>query len=179
VRGFRENQLGPRVLTIDPRILVEQGGCAPAELEDRTCDPNDAPVDEFVPRPTGGTTVIEASIEHRFPLWGRFQGAVFVDGALIGEGIGNLLGEGVGAISPGLGVRMESPVGPIRVDLGFRPHRVEELQVITEVQDADGVRRLVRLQTPRLYDPLQETSRGFLAQTLSRLTLHLSIGEAY
>jgi hypothetical protein len=98
---------------------------------------------------------------------------------VVGQGIGALFGTAAGAITPGVGVRMESPVGPVRIDLGYRPHRVEELTVITEVQDADGVRRLVRLQTPRLYDPLSETSGGFLGQTLARLRLHLSIGEAY
>jgi outer membrane protein assembly factor BamA len=178
VRGFRENQLGPRVLTIDPRVLIEEGGCSAAAIADATCDPNDAPVGEFVPRPIGGTTVIEGSVEHRFPLWRQFQGAAFIDGALVGQGIGNLFGEGVGAISPGFGVRTESPVGPVRIDLGFRPSRVDDLRVITEVQDADGVRRLVRLDTPRHYDPLAE-SRGFLSKALARLTLHLSIGEAY
>jgi hypothetical protein len=29
------------------------------------------------------------------------------------------------------------------------------------------------------YDPLAGTGGGFLRQTLARLTLHLSIGEAY
>jgi outer membrane protein assembly factor BamA len=179
VRGFRENQLGPRVLTIDPNVLTaEGGGCTTAELVDRSCDPNTAPVDEFVPRAIGGTTVIEGSAEFRFPLRGNFQGAVFVDGALVGESLGQLLGEGVGAVSPGFGVRMESPVGPIRIDLGYRPHRVEELDVITEIREADGTRRLVRLHTPRVYDPLADTG-NFFGRMLARLTLHLSIGEAY
>jgi outer membrane protein assembly factor BamA len=178
VRGFRENQLGPRVLTINPHVLMDEGGCSPGELAAATCDPNAVPVGEFVPRAIGGTTVIEASVEHRFPLWRTWQGAAFIDGALIGQGIGNLFGDGVGAITPGVGVRMESPVGPIRIDLGFRPNRAEELPVITEVRDDEGVRRLVRLETPRRYNPL-EGNRGFLNQALGRLTLHLSIGEAY
>jgi outer membrane protein insertion porin family len=179
VRGFRENQLGPRILTIDPNILTGDGGCTTASLEDASCDPNDAPADGFEPRAIGGTTVIEGSVEYRFPLWRQFQGAAFVDGALIGQSIGNLFGEGIGAVTPGIGVRMESPVGPVRIDLGFRPNRVDELSVVTEIQDDSGVRRLVRLETPRAYNPLDARSGGFLSQALARLTLHLSIGEAY
>jgi hypothetical protein len=37
----------------------------------------------------------------------------------------------------------------------------------------------VRLPDPYDYDPLAGTGGGFLRQTLARLTLHLSIGEAY
>jgi outer membrane protein insertion porin family len=177
VRGFRENQLGPRVLTIAPNVLLEEGGCAPAELIDGTCDPNAAPVDEFVARPTGGTAVLEANAELRFPVAGALHGAVFIDGAVVGERLRGLFTDGPSAITPGFGVRYDSPVGPIRVDLGINPRRPEELPVLTEFVDAEGERRLVRLSTLRRYDALEDT-RG-LARILGRLTLHLSIGEAF
>jgi hypothetical protein len=90
-----------------------------------------------------------------------------------------LLTEGVWAITPGFGVRYETPVGPLRVDLGFRPARTEVLPVITEFIDEDGIRRLVRLETPYEYDPIEAAGgEGFLQQVLARLRLHLSIGEA-
>jgi outer membrane protein insertion porin family len=175
VRGFRENQLGPRVLTINPNVLLEEGGCAADALAE--CDPNEIPVGAFRPRPAGGRNVIEGSVEYRFPLSRTLQGAVFVDGARVGESLGGVLSNAVAAVTPGFGVRYGSPVGPIRIDLGFRPQLTEELAVITEITDADGERRLVRLQTPRMYDPIE--SGGFLAQLFGRLRLHLSIGEAY
>ena len=40
----------------------------------------------FIPRPTGGTSVIEGSVELRIPLMHRLDGAVFVDGAIVGNG---------------------------------------------------------------------------------------------
>ncbi|CAN5706289.1 hypothetical protein BH23GEM9_BH23GEM9_17220 [soil metagenome] len=178
VRGYRENQLGPRVLTIDPNVLIEQGDCTAADLADASCDPNDAPVGEFIARPAGGRNVIEASVEYRFQLMREFQGAVFVDGARVGRSVGGVTSSAMTAITPGFGVRYASPVGPVRVDLGIRPRLTEELAVFTEIVDDDGIRRLVRLQTPRAYDPLAETS-GFIGQVLGRLRLHLSIGEAY
>ncbi|MBW3553561.1 MAG: BamA/TamA family outer membrane protein [Gemmatimonadetes bacterium] len=179
VRGYHENQLGPRVLTVDPNdLLGESGGCTEPEIEDGTCDPSQAPVGAFFPRPVGGRSVVEASVEYRFPLGGSFQGAVFVDGALVGEGLRELFGSGSRAVTPGFGGRWQSPVGPIRMDLGVRPFLVEELPVVTEIVDDAGVRRLVRLDSRRRYDPLSESS-GFLDQVLGRLVLHLSIGEAF
>jgi outer membrane protein insertion porin family len=180
VRGYAENQLGPRVLTINPAVLTGENGnegvCTPAEVLDGTCDPAGIPSDEFTPRPVGGRNVIEASVEYRFPVR-SFQGAVFLDGARVGSPAGGLPGGAVFALTPGAGVRFESPVGPIRVDLGLRPGLREELRVITEVVDDEGVARLVPLQAPLLYDPLE--GRGFLRQVLGRFMIHLSIGEAY
>jgi outer membrane protein assembly factor BamA len=177
VRGYRENQLGPRVLTVDPAVLLEAPGCADG-VEAPGCDPAGVPVDEFTARATGGRNVIEASVEYRFPIRQTLQGAVFVDGARVGESLGGLFSAAAGAVTPGFGVRYASPVGPIRVDLGIRPGRVEDLPVITETVGEDGLRRLVRLETLRRYDPLEDTS-GFFSKVLNRLTLHLSIGEAF
>jgi outer membrane protein insertion porin family len=177
VRGFRENQLGPRVLTINPDVLMDEGGCEPAELAEGTCDPSDVPVAAFQPRPSGGRDVIEASVELRFPVTRSMQGALFVDGARVGASAGGLAAGPVTAVTPGFGFRYDSPVGPIRIDLGVRPRLVQELPVVTEVR-GDGERRLVRLDTRRRYDPVVD-SRSFLGRTLNRLTLHLSIGEAY
>lgn len=177
VRGYHENQLGPRVLTVDPTVLVEEGGCSEAEIEAGTCDPAAVPVNAFLPRPVGGRSVVEANLEYRFPLWG-FQGAVFIDGALVGSGVRDLLTSGGRAVTPGFGVRWGSPVGPIRADLGVRPVLLERLPVVTEYVDDAGVRRLIRLDTPREYDPLAG-SKTFLDQVLGRLVLHFSIGEAF
>jgi outer membrane protein insertion porin family len=179
VRGYQENQLGPRVLTVDPAALLsEEGGCAQAEIVDGTCDPSRLPSSEFQPQPVGGQTLLEANIEYRIPLREALQGAVFIDGALVGDGIRDMFRVGAGAITPGFGVRWHSPVGPVRVDLGVRPGVVEDLPVVTEVTDADGTRRLVRLDTRKRYDPLED-AKGFLGQALGRLVLHLSIGEAF
>ncbi len=178
VRGYHENQLGPRVLTVDPNALIEHAGCDRAELVSGACDPSAVPVTDLLPRPVGGRSVVEASVEYRFPIGDAVTGAVFIDGALVGGGVRELLQKGGRAVTPGFGARWRSPVGPIRVDLGVRPLLREELPVITEYVDDDGVRHLVRLETPYTYDPLAD-SNSFLDQVLGRLVLHLSIGEAF
>ena len=134
------------------------------------------PNNRFLPRPLGGTSVIEGSVELRFPIWKKLGGAAFVDGAVVGKNalrdvtdFGRLT-SGVGAITPGFGVRYYSLVGPIRVDLGFNPRRTEALTVVSEATE-NGVRRTVPLQRQRNYDPGPSA--------LQRMVLHLSIGQAF
>lgn len=183
VRGFAENQLGPRILTVDPERLLRPRGdsaaapCTAAALAGGGCDPNAVPSSEFQPRPLGGTRVMEAGIEYRRPVWGNFVGAVFVDAARVGGPELSGLADARSAVTPGFGVRYRSPIGPVRVDLGIQPSIREELAVVTQVTE-NGVNRLVRLDVRKRYDPLEEGG-GFLGQIGSRLAIHLSIGEAF
>jgi len=208
VRGYGENQLGPRILTLPHGYLIHAldingNPCDATSEAIRFCDPNTArdsidknndgvfPTvgdDKFTPRPLGGTSLLEGSAEYRFalPLIKSLQGAVFVDGAVLGErvlnpleGVSTLanLVRGTGAITPGFGVRYISPVGPIRIDMGFNPSRAEKLAVVTEVEE-NGKRKLIPLETPRSYSATG-SSAGGIRGVLNRLTLHLSIGQAY
>jgi outer membrane protein insertion porin family len=196
VRGFGENQLGPRVLTIAPDVLrgrtVSNGDttwvCAPG-TDIRSCSVNAEHLRDrdFAVRPLGGTSLIEASIEVRVPVWRDLVGAVFLDGAILGEGNGRGFTSGTGAITPGFGIRYETPVGPIRVDLGIRPTLRRPLSVITQATDSTGRSSLVTLATGRCTaettgcrtfpDPAERQS--FLRSLTNRLTLHLSIGQAF
>jgi len=177
VRGYGENQLGPLILTVDPAKLIA-AGCSQAGIADGSCSPNRDSLEakDFTALPTGGTSLLEGSVEYRFPfLMKNLQGAVFVDAGYVGVGGG--ITNGRGAITPGFGVRYLSPVGPIRVDLGIRPSLSDSLTVITEVVQADGTHKLVRLSTPRDYNPVEGGSG--ISKVLNRLALHLSIGQAF
>jgi outer membrane protein assembly factor BamA len=206
VRGFGENQLGPRILTLPHGYLIHAtdangNPCDAFSDAIRFCDPNSArdsvfkngefPTikdQEFTPRPLGGTSIIEGSVEYRFPLpyFSSLGGAVFVDGAAVGErvldplsGLSSLanLVRGKGAITPGFGVRYYSPVGPIRIDVGINTSQSEKLAVVTELVK-NGKREIVPLDIPREYSATgSETSA--LRNALNRLVLHLSIGQAY
>ncbi|MEO5510978.1 MAG: BamA/TamA family outer membrane protein, partial [Longimicrobiales bacterium] len=182
VRGFGENQLGPRVLTIDPLKLTSPSDssitpCTIADLEDGTCDPNIAASTDFVPRPLGGNALLEGSIEYRLPLTQNMKAAFFVDaGTVRGKRLNQPPGSGSG-ITPGFGIRYSSPIGPVRLDLGIRPGGNEELPVVTQVHDSANTFRLVQLKTAKKYDPFEGS--GFLHKLTSRLQLHLAIGEAW
>jgi outer membrane protein insertion porin family len=184
VRGFATNQLGPRVLTIDPNKLIDTlrtGHCTSLTVANGSCDVNliqGLSDKEFNPQPLGGTSLLEGSVEYRFPiaLRRKLTAAVFIDGAVVGSGplptlqsFTNIT-RGTGAITPGFGFRYKSPVGPIRVDIGFSPARAERLPVVTEVT-VNGERKIVPLTQARTYSPAKTL--------LDRFTLHFSIGQAY
>ncbi|HEY9845215.1 MAG TPA: BamA/TamA family outer membrane protein, partial [Candidatus Caenarcaniphilales bacterium] len=73
-----------------------------------------------------GRSFVQVSTEYRFPIFSAVGGALFVDYASdLGSGdavpgrpavIRGKPGSGLGY---GLGVRINSPLGPIRVDYGF------------------------------------------------------------
>jgi outer membrane protein assembly factor BamA len=190
VRGYQEGQLGPRILTIPPERLVERGCvlavpttaiCPDTAINSPTLADND-----FTPRPLGGNTILEGSAEVRFPIWKNLGGAAFVDGAILGGGTFRTITRGTGAITPGVGFRYYSPVGPIRVDVGFNPFVSEDLPVLTQVSDganAEIVAVRTRLadgtlvEARRTYAPAK--NRGGFTGFLNQLTLHLSIGHAY
>jgi outer membrane protein assembly factor BamA len=184
VRGYGTNQLGPRILTISSDQLTDTskaGHCTTASVADGSCDPNTVTGlkdSQFNPQPLGGTSVVEGSVEYRFAI--GFQRnlslAFFLDGALVGAGSLPTLGSVIdirhstGAITPGTGIRYKSAVGPIRVDVGFNPGHTETLPVATETV-VGGVTKIVLLKTERTYAPMKTL--------FDRLTLHLSIGQAY
>jgi len=191
VRGYSENQLGPLILTIpnDTSLLnattsLPGGVCALTVEGVKFCNPNAPSLhsSDFTPQPLGGTSLLEGSVEYRFPLqFGEslrnFVGAVFIDGGIVGgaeirglQTLSNII-KGYSAITPGFGIRYQSPVGPIRVDIGINPNRPQQLGVVTDVPDRLGILRIVPLGGSRSY------SQG--KTLLDRLVLHFSIGEAY
>lgn len=176
VRGFGENLLGPRVLTVPAsKLRKKDPSCGPA-VEITSCDPNARDLDriDFAERPLGGNVVLETSAEFRFPVWKQLVGAVFVDAGYVSQRTNPDLPKSKTAVTPGFGVRYRSPVGPIRVDIGINPGRSESLPVVTELV-VDGERKLVTLSRLRDFSPVGNGSRS----VLDRMQLHLSIGEAF
>ena len=192
VRGYDENQLGPRILTIPAAMLDSVAGCDVTTATTlQTCNPNAPGLrnKDFTARPVSGTSLIEGSVEYRMPFARRLSWAAFIDGAVVGgselHSIGDIakLVRGAAAITPGVGIRYSSPVGPIRVDLGYNPRLTESLDVVTTVRNSAGRDSLVTL-TDAQGAPIRRNyvSGGTATGPLSifnRVVLHLSIGQAY
>ncbi len=203
VRGFAQNQLGPRVLTVDVTRLLSSVSetvgppCTPGEIVDVTCNAN--PLDDRAfgtPRPTGGRVVVEGGLEYRVPLGARVEAAIFAD-------FGRIWAEAESGatsrfeVAPGVGVRYLSPVGPIRIDLGYRFRGVEDLQVVTsQIRPFDPTRDDESDRITRFVNGTEETLDFVLVDELAvlgppvafgptgrfslrRLQLHLSIGQAF
>ncbi|HJQ19082.1 MAG TPA: BamA/TamA family outer membrane protein [Gemmatimonadaceae bacterium] len=185
VRGYDENQLGPRILTVPQSELAKAGCDTSSEATIKLCDPNAAGLTTraFTPRPVGGTSLLEGSVEWRVPFARKMAWAAFLDGGVVGgshlQNFSDIreIVHGSWALTPGAGFRYKSPVGPVRVDLGYNPRRTEPLRVVTTAVDATGKQRLVTLNTTRNYTT-GGTATGFWA-LFNQLVLHLSIGEAY
>jgi hypothetical protein len=170
--------------------------CTPEEVMDASCDPEELADDAFLPRPTGGTSLLEGSLEARFPLAGDlWEGATFVDFGQVWEERGGVDLTDL-EVTPGFGVRFLSPIGPIRVDLAYRLGAGERLQVVTpqirpfvpgvdndsdRLTGGDGAvldyvisdeQELVVLGSRVLWADLAPWS-------LRRFQIHLSIGQAF
>ena len=214
VRGFAQNRLGPRVLTTDVGLLLgyrEVDGrpervCEPESVVDLSCDPSGIGDGAFLPRPTGGSRLLEANLEYRFGFAGEFQGVVFAD-------VGQVWREGEPLslsdleLAPGVGVRYYSPIGPIRLDLGYRLRGAEALNVVTSAiqpfrQGDDPADRICVEALGQIEPGERDTCAGDLVAIpwvrqrtlavlrdpvlfgespgfLERLQLHISIGQAF
>jgi outer membrane protein insertion porin family len=69
---------------------------------------------------------VQGTIEYRFPIFNIISGALFVDGAynfgsqgLVPGNPGGVRGKPGSGIGYGVGVRIQSPLGPIRIDYGL------------------------------------------------------------
>jgi outer membrane protein insertion porin family/translocation and assembly module TamA len=69
--------------------------------------------------PLGGLSLWEASVELRFPIYGALTGAAFCDASDVSAARVNLRFN-YPHLSCGPGVRYDTPVGPVRLDIGYR-----------------------------------------------------------
>ncbi|MEX0856114.1 MAG: BamA/TamA family outer membrane protein, partial [Gemmatimonadota bacterium] len=200
VRGYAQNQLGPQLVSTQIENLVfpvgeaESAACTPEEVADLSCDASElATSNRFFRRPAGGNRLLEGSVELRFPVWGSLVGgAAFVDFGRVHDGSSRFSLSDM-AFTPGLGLRYSTPIGPLRVDVGYRPPETAALRVVTSqlrpfdperdsedarLRSGDSVLDWVALEDLALLQPrvtLQDGSESFW----SRLQLHFSLGQAF
>jgi outer membrane protein insertion porin family/translocation and assembly module TamA len=107
-------------------------------------------------RALGGLTLWEASVELRIPVAGPLRTAFFVDMSDVARETWQIRLD-YPHLSTGVGVRYQTPVGPIRLDFGFR---VPYLQHIGEkdLPESEGI---------------QNTIFG------APMAIHFALGEAY
>lgn len=104
--------------------------------------------------PTGGFTLWEASAEMRFALNGPLSVATFCDASDVSPHVNDIRLSHL-HLSCGAGARYDTPVGPIRVDIGYRLPGLQVLGGLTPDEQPPG---------------------DFLGIPIA---LHIGIGEAY
>jgi hypothetical protein len=201
VRGFRQNELGPAVYIPSRYDTVRVNGALggspsnPADTVFFRARPDSVSIRTV---PTGGNALVVANVEARFrsPIYPELiQWTAFADmGQVWNRGTpGSTLAVKSFVITPGVGVRISTLIGFVRMDVAHNPYARpagaayfdaplsqggalfcvspgNTLRVTT-----DGAGRLSQASSncPRSFQPSRESS--FFRQ----LTLNLSIGQAF
>ena len=191
VRGFQQNLLGPVVYAFYDAgkvdSIVQRNG-----QKFREVNP-DSSFNTVVPR--GGTASVVGNLEWRRRVtWptDKLQIAMFADaGTVFESSVQAFLWRNV-RVTPGFGARLDTPLGPFRLDIGYNPYepvagralyftptasgKVGSIQCVspgnTIPLNADGTGTLDLNRCPETYRP---QARG----NLRRFVFHFSLGQAF
>lgn len=192
VRGYQQNQLGPVVYRVD-RTQVDS---VPFEGSYQLVARDGAIA--RTPAPEGGTGSLVANLEFRRRFaWPTtsVQWVAFLDaGTVWSRGVVPFAWKSV-RTTPGLGVRVDTPLGPFRIDVGYNPRRADAgraflFERIALEPGSEPVPRVICVSPgqrvpfddqvavggfgcPRTFIP----GRG--SSLLSRLVFHFSLGQAF
>lgn len=167
VRGFGLNLLGPTVLVVDSVAACPEQPVLECARDLAGTEPG-----RLGERPIGGNAAYELSLELRRDLSGPWGVVGFVDMGQVLPSVERLERP---AVTPGLGVRYSSLVGPIRLDLGYNPSSPRQLPVVAQLEGG----AIRELSDPIRFDPFGYDDPSPAREILRRLQFHLSIGEAF
>ncbi len=112
-RGYLPREIGPHGI-----VPFFNPGQTSAQIAIQ-CDPANPTYSRSICNlPLGGFTLWEASIELRFPIGGPIEGVLFTDGSDVAPR--QFLFRWRPHLSSGIGLRYATPIGPVRLDVGYR-----------------------------------------------------------
>ncbi|HUF34881.1 MAG TPA: BamA/TamA family outer membrane protein [Gemmatimonadales bacterium] len=153
VRGFERNELGPVVYVVSSGHVDSTGG---------DLDPRRVRVS-----PTGGNTLAVANVELRVPspvFSSRLRLAAYVDaGGAWQRGVAS--SDAVVRVTPGVGIRLNTPLGPARLDVAYNPYKLQAGPLF----QADTTGALFPV-------PDQPT---YVLDRDGRVTYHFAVGQAF
>jgi outer membrane protein insertion porin family len=187
VRGYQQNELGPLVYVTSERTDVDAVPPFPPAVADTNYQIKPNALPRVVP--IGGNSLFVANAELRLPdfFFPRLvQWSIFTDaGAVWNRGDGQSFRDRL-RVTPGLGVRVLSFLGPIRMDVGYNRYdrtpgavyytprssaQLGKLLCASPGEDASGPTQAENC--PTTFSP-EQTGKFF-----SRLTYNFSIGQAF
>jgi hypothetical protein len=144
--------------------------------------------------PRGGTSLALLNLEFRraiarIPL--PLQLAVFVDAGNVWDTQNDVLRVGNLRATPGAGLRVGTPIGPVRIDVGYQPYEAPAGRALYFEQGVNGASGRILcaspgnmvsidpndpgdiFKCPETYRPPKRTS------LLSRLVFHFGLGQAF
>ncbi len=183
VRGFSQNLLGPVVYIVDRFVTMEDtvdGTPTQVYAADST-----SRVRQY--SPTGGNTLIVANAEWRVRLpsfGGNVQIATFVDAGQVWNRPQQRFQRSDLRVTPGMGVRVRSPIGPLRVDVAYNGYSSTSGSAYYV-----GTDNVLRCVSPGNTLPQGIVGSGQRCEPtyspastdnfLSKLTFNFSIGQAF
>lgn len=194
VRGFRQNELGPAIYVVDT-FTVANGTADTTYFRSE----NGRVAHRVVP--SGGDNVVIANAELRLRsvfLPELIQYSLFVDAGEVWNRSASTVRPPVQLkVTPGVGVRVFTPIGPVRMDIGYNPYQAPQGPAFFSAQQrlsSGAVERALYCTSPG--NQLAVTPGGALpvqaagacpstfqparrATFLSRLTFNFSIGQAF
>ncbi len=187
VRGFQQNLLGPLLYSVTKVKASTAPSGEPIVVVDSGSD--------YRAVPRGGTALAVANLEWRRALpflSQQFQFAAFVDVGNVWEGGSEPFRTANLRATPGAGLRLSTPVGPFRVDIGYSPYapRMGRALYFTK-GDSNGNSGTIQCASPgntvstSAVDPgdifsCPETFRPSSSRgVLSRLVFHFGLGQAF
>ena len=154
VRGFNRNELGPVVYVVSK-----------AEVDDAAADRRDINPDSVQVSATGGNTLAVGNVELRLPspvFGSRLRLAAFVDA-------GGAWQRGdrdpVIRVTPGIGLRVATPLGPARLDMAYNPYRLQAGPLFQFAANGD--------LTPVV------GQEEFVRERDSKFTFHFAVGQPF
>lgn len=184
VRGFQQNLLGPVVYVVSQVDTVPlRDGSFGLEA------PQHSRYDRAVPR--GGTAMLVANLEYRRGfrfLAEQLQFVSFVDAGALWETSSQHFEWSDLRYTPGIGLRIVTPLGPFRMDVGYRPYRLAAGRALYITPSGASGEPLFYCASPRT-DPdadygdvltCPSTFRPAEGRSfLSRLVFHFGLGQAF
>ena len=156
VRGFQRNELGPVVYVVSQRHLDS------TRAINKPLNPDSVTV-----AATGGNTLAVGNLELRVPspvFSSRLRLAAFVDaGSVWQRGAPN--SSASIKVTPGVGLRISTPLGPARLDIAYNPYRLQS-GVLFQFDDQDTL-------TP------VDGQQSFVLDRKSHITYHIAVGQAF
>ena len=184
VRGFQQNLLGPVIYVV-------------TEVTD-TLLPTGERVYEAKPGvnplrtvPRGGTALVIANLEYRrsFPSFSsQVEFAAFVDAGNVWETTSGGFRRGDSRATPGVGVRVGTPLGPFRLDVGYQPYPPRAGRALYFTSGSDGniycaspgnTVDIGRIGDTEIFNCPESFRPPNRTGALSRLVFHFGLGQAF
>ncbi len=161
VRGYRANEMGPRVYVITDSSRNNYDTLANGDKVYRS----------IRTAPTGGNSILLGNAELRVPapiFPDRLRIGVFVDVGQVYERQTELYSFHNVRVTPGVGLRVTTPLGPVRVDVAYNGYALESGTLLLQNDSTHTLEEL-----PDTYQ------RGRPASFWQRLLIQFAIGQAF